>query len=524
MGDDKTSRASKNDQEPPASPNQEPAPKNHPRSIAPTPLKNISPRGPAKEPLPSSSSLPPSKNSQAFETRLAGGSNEAASEISPTANSGQGRTLTQGVSIKPRTRSATARNREKPDLSGSSAQEPTQVAQNPRYPIRHKTRQTALASHSPTVGASSNPFLQNISPTRRRQKQIVRAKRANGEGGEPPEAEDTASGNGEKEGEETIKAPESRSDAEEPEKFLFTMKGPHEPGLKHLAAAIDPLPQAKGSHNQPTCQPAEDEANLSDRTIRPERRKSPGSDNTSQLGSRTDGNITSTLTPPSLQPIQNTADHNTSRGEGSNVDVSGRSSEYDAANLRPIIEALATPQPVEAHYASDHPEMNTPEQLLLNISQNPSPAMIDPQLRAIPVHQSQRYHYYTEIQYTVYIWASGPWPPSPTTRWNRFNVTSSSPVTLLFEYIGRNRPDTGLVEIGGGVIAHYLGDVRRYGTRMDQTGWPTTLCLRPSVWFSGSVLVATRSGKMFLEFSTPASMEVVWSLLVKITSFSDFSS
>ncbi|KAG0642083.1 hypothetical protein HOY80DRAFT_680889 [Tuber brumale] len=257
------------------------------------------------------------------------------------------------------------------------------------------------------------------------------------------------------------------------------MKGPHEPGLKHLAAAIDPLPQAKGPHNQPTCPLVGDEASLSDRTIRPERRKGPDNDITSQLGRPSNENNTFTIAPPSLPSIQKATDHNTPRGEESDVDVSGRSNKGDAENLRPIVESFASPQPVRAHYASDHPEMNTPEQLLLNISQNPSPATIDPQLRAIPVHQGQRYNYYMEIQYTVYIWASGPWPPSPTTRWNRFNVTSSSPVALLFQYIGRSRPDTGLAEVGGGMIAHYLGDVRRYGTRMDQTGWPTTLCLRP---------------------------------------------
>ncbi|KAG0129579.1 hypothetical protein HOY82DRAFT_651797 [Tuber indicum] len=491
MGDNKISGNPKGGQKLFASTNQELAPERGSRAAVPTPPKNISSRGSTKEDLPSSTFLLPTKtpkpkmpttdtpDSQTLGTQPTGHLNKATSEKSPTANFGQGRAQTEGPPIKLRTRSATARTREKADPSGSSAQETTPIAQNPRYPIRHKTRQTPLENHSPTVGANSNNSSQNSSPIRRRQKQILRAKRVNGEGGELPEGEETGSGNGEKEGEGAIRAPKGRNDAEGLGKFLFTMKGPHEPGLKHLTAAIDPPPQAMNSYNQSTGPFVEDEANLSDTTIRPERRKGPENDITSQLGRPSNEDNTSTIAPPPPPPIQKATDHNTPHGEESNVDVSDRSNKDYAENPRPIVGALASPQPVRAHYAIDHPEMNTPEQLLLNISQNPSPPMIDPQLRAIPVHQGHQYNYYTEIHYTVYIWASGPWPPSPTTRWNRFNVTSSSPVTLLFEYIGRNRPDTGLAEVGGGMIAHYLGDVRRYGTRMDQTGWPTTLCLRP---------------------------------------------
>ncbi|PUU72709.1 hypothetical protein B9Z19DRAFT_1167103 [Tuber borchii] len=490
MEDSKTVEVSNNDQELPTSGKEEPTAKNYPKLILRIPFGSIALRDQTKEAVLPSSSLLPSKtshpempdtnapHSQILETQLAGVPNNVASETSPTQNFEQGRTQTEGMSTKPRTRSTAAGTGEKTDSSGSFLQEPIPVAQSPRYPRRHKTRQTAVANRSPTVGATSNSILQSSSPTRRRQKEIMRAKRVNGEVSEPPRAGDTGSENGEKGGEEMTKPPEGRNDSEEPRKFIFTMKGPHEPGLKHLAAAIDPLPQATGSHNQPVCQLTDDEANLSDRIIKPNKGKGPENNITSQSGRLLDGNVTP---PPALSPlaVQNTSHHNTLRREESNVDVLGRGNEYDGANLRPFIEAFASPQAVHAHYASYHPEMNTPEQLLLNISQNPSPPMIDSQFRAMPVHQGQRYNYYTETQYTVYIWASGPWPPSPTTRWNRFNITSSSPVALLFEYIGRNRPDTGLVEIGGGVIAHYLGDVRRYRTRMDQTGWPTTLCLRP---------------------------------------------
>ena len=443
-----------------------------------------------EEVLPSSSLLPskPSHpemsdanapHSQILETQLTEVPNQVTSEKSPTKSFEQGRTQTEGMSTIPRTRSAAAKTKEKDDSSGSSLQEPTPVAQSPRYPRRQKTCQTTLANSSPTVGETSKYFLQSPSLTRRRQKQIMRAKRVNDKVSEPPRAGDTGAGNSEKGEEEMTKPPEGRNDSEGPGKFFFTMKGPHEPGLKHLAAAIDPLPQVTGSHNQPFCPLAEDEANISDRIIKPNKGKGPENKITSQPGRLLDGNVPSPPAPLSPPSIQNTTDRNTFQEEESNADVLGRGNEYHAANLPPIIEALAFPQAFNAHYASDHPEMNTPEQLLLNISQNPSPPMINSQFRAMPVHQGQRYNYYTETQYTVYIWASGPWPPSPTTRWNRFNVTSSSPVALLFEYIGRNRPDTGLVEIGGGVIAHYLGDVRRYRTRMDQTGWPTTLCLRP---------------------------------------------
>ncbi|RPB04203.1 hypothetical protein L873DRAFT_1840680 [Choiromyces venosus 120613-1] len=491
MGDNRTSQGLSSDQKHPTSVKHQPATKTHSKLFLPGPPKKRESRGPTKEALlPPTSSLalkasqakmsatkPP--NSDPPETQSTDVSTKVAMEISPTPNLEQGRAQIGGLSIKSRTRSATAKSREKADLSLSSMPEPAPVAQNPRYPKRHKTRQTALANRSPAAGANNSSSFQNTSPTRRRHKQIMRAKRTNGEGGEALAKEDTGLGNSEKEGGETMEAPKGKSDPEVPEKFLFTMKGPHEPGLKHLAAAIDPLPQAKDAHNRPTSPPIEDEGNLSDRTIRPERRRSPGKEITSQSGGLADEDTISTLAVSAHPSIQNTADQNILRREESGADVSGRSNEYDAANLRPIMDALVSPQPVQAHYASDHPEMNTPEQLLLNISQNPSPAVIDPQLRAIPVHQGQRYNYYAEIQYTVYIWASGPWPPSPATRWNRFNVTSSSLVTVLFEYIGRSRPDTGLVEIGGGVIAHYLGDVRRYGTRMDQTGWPTTLCLRP---------------------------------------------
>ena len=482
MEDGKTSRASNNDQEQPIPTEKEPMAKNHPGLILPTPLKNIASRDSTNEAAPSSSSSLPSKtsqqnmpaidtpNSQTLETQPTGVPSKVTSETTSTKNPDQGRTQIEGMSTKPRTGTTAARGREKAGLSGSSLPEPTPVAQSPRYPRRHKTRQTALANRSSTVGAASNPLLQNPSPTRRRQKQIARAKRANGEGGEASEAENTQPGKGGKEGEETTNPPKGRNDSGEPGKFFFTMKGPHEPGLKHLAAAIDPLPQAQGSQNQPDCPLSEDEAN-SDRTSKPEKGKGPENNITSQSE-----RLSVPLSPLSILVA---ADHNTLQGEESNAHASGRSNEYDAANLLPITEVLASPQPVQAYYESDYPEMNTPEQLLLNLSQNPSPPMTYPQFRAMPVHQGHWYNYYAETQYTVYIWASGPWPPCPTTRWNRFSVTSSSLVTLLFEYIGRNRPDTGLVEIGGGAIAHYLGDVRRYGTRMDQTGWPTTLCLRP---------------------------------------------
>lgn len=490
MEDGKTFEVPNNDQELPAS-TKEPTAKKYPKLILRIPLKSTASRDQTMEEVLPSLSLLRSKtshpempatnasHSQILETQLTGVPNNVTSETSPTIDFEQGRILAEAMSTKSRTRSAAAKTKEKADSSGSSLQEPTPVAQNPRYPGRHKTRQTALANRPPTARATSNPFLQSPSPTRRRQKQIMRAKRVNGEGGEPPRAGDTGSGNGENGGEEMTNPPEGRNDFEEPGKFFFTMKGPHEPGLKHLAAAIDPLPQATGSHNQPVCLLAEDEANLSDRIIKPNKGKGPENRITSQSGRLLDGKFPSPPAPLSPPSIQNTTDRNTLQGEESQVDVSWRGNECNAANLRPFIEAFASPQVVHAHYASHHPEMNTPEQLLLNISQNPSPPMMDSQFRAIPAHQGQRYNYYTETQYTVYIWASGPWPPSPTTRWNRFNITSSSPVELLFEYIGRNKPDTGLVEIGGGVIAHYLGDVRRYRTRMDQTGWPTTLCLRP---------------------------------------------
>jgi len=491
MEDGKPFEVSNNDQELPTSGKKEPTAKDYPKLILRIPLKSVASGDQTKEAVLPSSPLLPSKtshpempvtnapHSQILETQLTEVPDKVTSEMSPTKNFEQGRTQTEGISTKPRPRSAAAKTKEKAGSRGSSQQEPTPVAPSPRYPRRRKTRRTAFANRSPTVGTTSNSLLQSPSPTRRRQKQIVRAKRMNGEVGEPPRVGDTESGNGEKGGEEITKPPNSINDSEEPAKFFFTMKGPHEPGLKHLAAAMDPLPQATGSHNQPVCPLAEDEANLSDRIINPNKGKGPENKITSQSGRLLDENVPSPPAPLSPPSIQNTKAHNTLQGEESNVDVSGRGNEYDAANLRPFIEAFASPQAVHAHYASDHPEMNTPEQLLLNISQNPSPPVIDSQFRAMPVHQGQRYNYYTETQYTVYIWASGPWPPSPTTRWNRFNVTSSSPVALLFEYIGRNRPDTGLVEIGGGVIAHYLGDVRRYRTRMDQTGWPTTLCLRP---------------------------------------------
>jgi len=473
MEDGKPSRASNNDQELPTPTRRESIAENHPKLFLPTPLKNMASRDLTKEAdLLSSSLLLPQTpqrkmpvmgtfNSQALVTQPAGVPNNETSEMSSTKSPDQGIDQIEWMSIKPRTRSETAKNREKANLSGSSLP----VAQSSRYPRRYKARQAALAKRSSTVGATSNSLFQKPSPTRRRQKQIVRAKRANGEGGEPREAGDTRPGKGEKEGEETTKPPKGRNDSSNPREFFFTMKGPHEPGLKHLAAGIDPLPQAQGSHDQPTFPLAQDEANLSDGTSKPEKGKGPENNITSQ------SEILSAPLSPST--ALNAADHNTIQGEEPNVDVSGRSDEYDAEKFRSMVEA------VHAHYESDHPEMNSPEQLLLNISQNPIPAMADPQLRAIPVHQSQRYSYYAETMYTVYIWASGPWPPSPTTRWNRFNITSSDPVTLLFEYIGRNRPDTGLVEIGGGVIAHYLGDVRSHGTRMYQTGWPTTLCLRP---------------------------------------------
>ncbi|PUU80165.1 hypothetical protein B9Z19DRAFT_1173096 [Tuber borchii] len=490
MEDSKTIEVSNSDQELPTSGREEPTAKNYPKLILRIPLKSIASRDQTKESVLPSSSLLPSKtshpempdtiapHSQILETELTGVPNRVASETPPTENFEQGGTQREEMSTKSRTRSAAAKTKEKADSSGSSLQEPTPVPQSPRYPRRHITRQTALVNRSPTVGATSNSFLQSPSPTRRRQKEIMRTKRANGEVGEPTRAGDTGSGNGEKGGEEMTKPPEGRNDSEEPRKFFFTMKGPHESGLKHLAAAIDPLPQATGSHNQPVCPLADDEADLSDRIIKPNKGKGPENKITSQSGSLLDEYVTSPPAPLSPPSIQNASDHNTLQEEESDVDVSGRGNEYDATNLRPFIEAFSS-QEIHAHYASYHPEMNTPEQLLLNISQNPIPPMADSQFRAMPVQPGQRYNYYTETQCTVYIWASGPWPPSPTTRWNRFNITSSSPVALLFEYIGRNRPDTGLVEIGGGVIAHYLGDVRRYRTRMDQAGWPTTLCLRP---------------------------------------------
>jgi hypothetical protein len=81
--------------------------------------------------------------------------------------------------------------------------------------------------------------------------------------------------------------------------------------------------------------------------------------------------------------------------------------------------------------------------------------------------------------YTIHIRCGGPWPPGFATRWNRYDLHPSTPISTLFSSEGKTRPDTGLMELGGDGAEHYLADVARDGTRVGQTGWPTWVCLRP---------------------------------------------
>lgn len=84
-----------------------------------------------------------------------------------------------------------------------------------------------------------------------------------------------------------------------------------------------------------------------------------------------------------------------------------------------------------------------------------------------------------EALYTVFIHSSGPWPPTHSTRWNRYDLLPDTPISSLFEWEGRTRPDTGLREMGGQEIEHYLGDVTATKTRLSESGWPRWVALRP---------------------------------------------